>query len=71
VADGAFVLTVAKYVSPKGHEIHGKGIEPSVTVQVKDEDDEEAPERNVPDALLLKAIEVVKAGEAVPARHAA
>jgi carboxyl-terminal processing protease len=71
VADGAFVLTVAKYVSPKGHEIHGKGIEPSVTVQVKDEDDEDTPERNAPDAMLLKAIEVVKAGEAVPARHAA
>jgi carboxyl-terminal processing protease len=72
VADGAFVLTVAKYVSPKGHEIHGKGIEPSVPVQVKEDadEDEDAPDHNAPDAILLKAIEVVKSVEA-QARQAA
>jgi carboxyl-terminal processing protease len=72
VADGAFVLTVAKFVSPKGHEIHGKGLEPQVLVQVKEDadEDEDAPAHNAPDAILLKAIEVVKSGEA-PVRHAA
>jgi carboxyl-terminal processing protease len=72
VADGAFVLTVGKYVSPKGREIHGKGVEPGVTVQVKEDtdEDEDAPAQNAPDTILLKAIEVVKSGEA-PARHAA
>jgi carboxyl-terminal processing protease len=73
VADGAFVMTVAKYVSPKGNEIHGKGIEPSVTVQVREDadEDEDAPDRNAPDAILLKAIEVVKSVEAQAAPKAA
>jgi carboxyl-terminal processing protease len=73
VADGAFVLTVAKYVSPKGKEIHGKGVEPSVPVQVKDDQDEDndnVPDRNGPDTILIKAIDVLKSG-AAPARRAA
>lgn len=72
VADGALVLTVAKYVSPKGREIHGKGLEPSVPVQVRDDsdDDSDTPDRNGPDAILLKAIETLKSA-AAPTRHAA
>jgi C-terminal processing protease CtpA/Prc len=30
LADGGLLLTVAKYVSPKGTAVHGKGIEPTV-----------------------------------------
>src|SRR5262249_33504409 len=33
LSEGGLVLTVAKYVSPKGTPIHGKGIEPTVEVQ--------------------------------------
>jgi carboxyl-terminal processing protease len=72
MAEGALVLTVAKYVSPKGQEIHGKGLEPSVPVQAAEEADEEdaaaeaaAPQ---PDTILEKAIEILKAE---PARRAA
>jgi carboxyl-terminal processing protease len=69
VAEGAFVLTVAKYVSPKGQEIHGKGLIPSVPVQSRDELEEEQPPSGTPppDAILEKAIEILSE----PARRAA
>jgi len=64
VADGALVLTVGKYVSPKGTEIHGKGLEPKVIVEARDELDEDIPAGGgVPDDVLLKAIEILKTEE--------
>jgi carboxyl-terminal processing protease len=56
--EGGLLLTVAKYVSPKGTAVHGKGIEPTVVVDVPDrEDDEAAP---AGDPILDKALEVLK-----------
>lgn len=57
--EGALLLTVAKYVSPKGTPVHGKGIEPSVPVETPetDEEDEDAP---AGDPVLEKALEVLK-----------
>ena len=59
LAEGGLVITVGKYVSPKGNAIHGKGLEPSVPVEVSPEDApaEGAPERDV---ILEKALEVLK-----------
>ena len=63
LAEGGLLLTVAKYVSPKGTTIHGKGIEPTVAVDVPDrEDDEAAP---AGDPILDKALEVLKNPPAV------
>jgi carboxyl-terminal processing protease len=50
---------VAKYVSPKGNAIHGKGIEPTVTVDVPDREDEDAV-APAGDPILDKALEVLK-----------
>ena len=57
--EGGLVLTVARYVSPKGTAIHGKGVTPSVIVQERP--DEDAPE-GVPagDPILEKALEVLR-----------
>jgi len=58
LTDGGLLLTVARYVSPKGTAIHGKGIEPTVEVDVPDrEEDEAAP---AGDPILDKALEVLK-----------
>jgi len=59
LAEGGLVITEGKYVSPKGNAIHGKGLEPSVPVEVSPEDApaEGAPERDV---ILEKALEVLK-----------
>jgi carboxyl-terminal processing protease len=57
--EGGLVLTVAKYSSPKGNAIHGKGIEPSVPVAAS----EEAGEPSGHDAILERALQVLK-GEA-------
>ena len=67
LATGGLVLTVARYVSPKGNLIHGKGIEPSVAVDVPDEPPTEgsAPA----DPILDKALEVLK-GEAAAKKAA-
>jgi carboxyl-terminal processing protease len=60
--EGGLVVTVGKYVSPKGNAIHGKGLEPTVAVEPEDED--EVPEGQAPkDLILEKALEVLK-GEA-------
>jgi carboxyl-terminal processing protease len=58
--EGGLVVTVGKYVSPKGNAIHGKGLEPTVAVEPNAEDDvpEGAPPR---DLILEKALEVLKA----------
>lgn len=59
--EGGLVLTIAKYVSPKGNPIHGKGVEPSVSVlaQAGDED-ADAATAAPKDSVLEKAIEVLK-----------
>jgi carboxyl-terminal processing protease len=59
--EGGLVLTVAKYVSPKGTAIHGKGIEPSVTVAAE-ESDEEGSGAPAGDPALDKALELLKGG---------
>lgn len=58
--EGGLVVTVGKYVSPKGNAIHGKGLEPTVAVDPTAEEDvsEGAPTR---DLILEKALEVLKA----------
>jgi len=60
--EGGLVLTVAKYSSPKGTPIHGRGIEPSVPVASAEEDEEgQGPHR---DLILEKALQVLREGEA-------
>ncbi len=60
--EGGLVLTVAKYSSPKGTPIHGRGIEPSVPVaSAEDEEEGEGPHR---DLILEKALQVLREGEA-------
>jgi carboxyl-terminal processing protease len=56
--EGALLLTVARYWSPKGAPIHGKGIEPSVTVAAGPEGDEPGPEGR--DRALEKALDLLK-----------
>jgi carboxyl-terminal processing protease len=57
---GALLLTVAKYESPKGNPIHGKGVEPTVVVPAGDEDEDEGPpSAPAKDAILDKALEVL------------
>jgi len=69
--EGGLVLTVAKYVSPKGTSIHGEGLVPSVPVAAEREEDEDLPEGTTkPDRILEKALEVVK-GDAPAAKAAA
>jgi carboxyl-terminal processing protease len=58
--EGALLLTVAKYVSPKGNAIHGKGVEPTVPVASVDDEDEVAGQPNK-DVVLDKAIEILTA----------
>jgi carboxyl-terminal processing protease len=54
--EGGLVLTVAKYSSPKGTAIHGRGLVPSVPVTVPEED---AAEGTPPDVILEKALEIL------------
>jgi carboxyl-terminal processing protease len=56
---GGLLVTVAKYASPKGTAIHGRGVEPSVAVETPEEE-EGTPGRDV---VLEKAQELLK-GEA-------
>jgi carboxyl-terminal processing protease len=58
LTEGGLLLTVARYVSPKGTAIHGKGIEPTVEVDVPDRDEDEAAPAG--DPILDKALEVLK-----------
>jgi carboxyl-terminal processing protease len=57
--EGALLLTVAKYVSPKGNAIHGygHGVEPSVPVNTPEVDEEETV--SAKDPVLDKAIEIL------------
>jgi len=55
--EGGLVITVAKYFTPKGNPIHGRGIAPTVPVQVPDD----APiSGEAGDQILEKALEVLK-----------
>jgi carboxyl-terminal processing protease len=68
--EGGLVLTVAKYLSPKGTSIHGVGLPPTVPVAADREEDEDLPEGAPrPDRILEKALEVVK-GDAPAAKAA-
>jgi carboxyl-terminal processing protease len=58
--EGGLVLTVAKYMSPKGTAIHGEGLTPSVPVAAQRDEDEDLPEGTTPpDRILEKGMEVV------------
>jgi len=68
--EGGLVLTVAKYMSPKGTSIHGQGLSPSVPVAADREEDEDLPEGTPrPDRILEKGLEVLK--DEAPAEKAA
>jgi len=58
LAEGGLVVTVGKYVSPKGNAIHGKGLEPTVPVDTSAEDAPEGAPAH--DLILEKAQEVLK-----------
>lgn len=53
--EGGLVLTVAKYLTPKGKPIHNQGIEPSVAVNAPQEGSDGG------DPVLDKALELLKA----------
>lgn len=57
--DGGLVITVGKFVSPKGTPIHGKGIEPNVPVELPTEPPSEGAAPR--DPILEKALEVLRA----------
>jgi carboxyl-terminal processing protease len=61
--EGGLVLTVARYSSPKGNLIHGRGVEPTVPVARRPEEtaEDEAPG----DPILDKALEVLRTGAPV------
>ena len=66
--DGSAVrLTTAIYYTPAGHAIHGKGLEPDVVVEEKEEvasdEDEKEPEKEtgmVKDPVILRAVDLLK-----------
>jgi carboxyl-terminal processing protease len=62
LAEGGLVITVARYLSPKGTAIHGHGVAPSVPVDGGADDDsslEDQPTGPRPDPILEKALEVL------------
>lgn len=59
--EGGLVLTVAKYSSPKGDAIHGRGVEPNVPVEAAEDEEAGDPPR---DPILEKALELLQEGEA-------
>jgi carboxyl-terminal processing protease len=61
--EGGLVLTVARYVSPKGTPIHGKGVTPSVAVRRATDDEDDADGKPAGDPILEKALEVLRGGE--------
>jgi len=67
LAEGGMILTVARYVSPKGTAIHGQGVQPTVAVGAgPDEAGEDAapPTEKDKDPILDKALELLHSGEA-------
>ena len=61
LSEGGLVLTVAKYLSPKGTSIHGQGLEPALAVSSRTEDEDLPADAPRPDRILEKALEVLKA----------
>ena len=61
MSDGTAVkLTVSKYYTPNGNNIHGTGIEPDVTVELDEELMYEVEIPKEEDNQLQAAIEVLK-----------
>lgn len=61
LTDGtAIKLTISKYFTPKGRNIHGTGIEPDVEVELSEELRQRATIPHEEDNQLQKAIEVLK-----------
>lgn len=59
--DGSgFKLTVSEYFTPNGRNIHGKGIEPDITVELPENIEEIGVENISEDTQLQKAVEVIK-----------
>lgn len=56
-AAGGLKITVAKYLTPKGRSIHGKGLEPDLSVQVEGAYE---PGNPTQDPQLARALEVLK-----------
>lgn len=56
----AMKITIAKYYTPSGNYIHGKGIEPDYKVELPEELKYKAGLKEEEDVQLLKAIEVIK-----------
>jgi carboxyl-terminal processing protease len=70
LADGGMVLTVSRYLSPKGSAIHGQGVQPTVAVaSAEHERDEAGAEAAAPDQdpILDKALELLRSGPATKA----
>ncbi len=66
--EGGLLVTVAKYVSPKGTVLQGEGLKPAVAVQARaDEDEDLAPGTPPPDRILDKAIETLRGDGTKPA----
>ena len=62
LGDGTAVkLTVAHYFTPSGFDLHGKGLEPDVEVELNDELKTKAVIEPEEDNQLQKAVEVLKA----------
>lgn len=60
----AYKLTVSKYYTPNGHNIHGTGIEPDIEVKYEYSGDETAEEYDeMSDSQVLRGIEVLKGGK--------
>lgn len=55
---GALRLTIAKFYSPNGNEIHGKGVAPDVEVEIKDEENFKIGDAEK-DPQLRKAMEIL------------
>jgi carboxyl-terminal processing protease len=67
LAEGGMILTVARYVSPKGTAIHGQGVQPTVAVSSGHDTDDGSDEPTPPpakDLILDKALELLHSGEA-------
>jgi carboxyl-terminal processing protease len=64
LAEGGMILTVARYVGPKGTIIHGQGVQPTVAVGSRSDEDPEDPAASDRDPILDKALELLRGGEA-------
>ena len=61
LSDGSAIkLTVAKSYTPHGNDIHKKGIEPDVIVEMEDAQWKEARDDETKDTQLQKAYELLK-----------